>query len=507
MRRREKRGSRHSSDGPLTVGPACPAGRPWFWIAVSLAALGLRVVLVLARGSTIYTSDHDVFVRWGIQITDRGLLSVYDEPPPRWNLRERDTRSGAWRIKPRPIDPVCNYPPAAVYLLGVSGYVFRAVSADRLINTTASMLVFTSWSMIGDLLVAAGCAAIAALYHRAWVPRLVYVLMVLAPPLWWDSVIWGQMDTVLLAPCVWMLYALLRQRWLAAGLLWGLALSFKPQAVLLVPVWGYALLTARPAWRTVAGAVVAAATVMILALPFTLHSGWTWARLCYLDPVFQTFADQTTLRAFNLWYLDLLLTNSVDAGALYLGISKSTWGKVLLIAGLAGGLAWTWRRWRKDPRGLIVYAALSLLLFVMLPTKVHDRYLILALPFLVSAATFTRRLWPGLLLLTIVLMAQLSWPLWLPMARGIWSQEQASLSRRYEASVATQPAAVRERLPTLENIVAASEARYQQMLDKTLVTEWLFTLLGLLGAGLCVGGLATWRPPPAMARGRPDVAV
>ena len=42
-------------------------------------------------------------------------------------------------------------------LIDGSGFVFRAVSPERLINTVSSLLVFSSWAIVADVVLAAGC--------------------------------------------------------------------------------------------------------------------------------------------------------------------------------------------------------------------------------------------------------------------------------------------------------------------------------------------------------------
>lgn len=472
-----------------------------FWIGVTVLALLLRVGLILAPlvpsvptpvfAGMLYPGDHDDFVRWGIQATDRGVLTLYDEPPDRHDMRAWDKAKRRWNVGQRSFDRVCNYPPLSAYLLYTSGLAFRAISSDRLINTPASLGTFTAWSILGDFLVAAGCAALVALFRPGWAPRLTYLLVLLLPPLWWDSVVWAQTDSVLLAPAVWMLYAMLRRRWLVAGLLWGIALGLKPQAILFVPLWGLALVTTRPYWRVLAGGLVAAAALLVIALPFTLHSGWEWLRRSYVENLFSTYSHLTTLKAFNIWYLHLLLADSIDARAVWLGLTRGAWGKLFLLAGLAGGFVYAVRFWQHDRRALLLWTTLSLLLFVMLPTEVHERYLILALPFLGVVAALAWRAWPGLVLLLVVMMAQLSWPMWLRSGRGQWTEMQTSLVQQFSAQTATYPAGEDEKRQALQRVLAAHHERYREVHRATRAREWFFTLSALLGTALTIASLAT----------------
>lgn len=468
-------------------------------------ALLLRVFLIMAPAlpggppvpifaGMLYPGDHDDFVRWGMQATDRGLLTLYDEPPPRHDMRVWDRREQRWGITQRAVDRVCNYPPLSTYLLYLSGLVFKLVSPDRLINTPISLGLFTFWSVLGDFLLAWGCAALAARLRPGSAGPLTYAIMLLAPPFWWDSVIWAQTDSVLLAPAAWMLYAMLRGRWILAGVLWGLAFGLKPQAILFVPLWGYALLSTRPWWRPVVGGAVALAVLLIGASPFILHSGLAWLNRSYVENLFATYSHLTTLKAFNVWYLHLLLSDSLDATVRTLGLSRGMWGKLLLAAGLLAGLLYTWKRWRADRRGLILWTTLSLLLLVMLPTKVHERYLIVVLPFLGVAAARWARLWPSLILLVVVMMAQLSWPMWLRSGRGQWDEIRQDAINRYQVELARLPLELQRQAPDLEEYLAAQRAGYWRLRGRTAAREWTFTIMSLLGGTLVVAGLVSLRP-------------
>lgn len=192
--------------------PAAAAASPGLgWSlgpGLTLAALILRFALIPAS-YTVYTPDHDDFVRWGIQATDRGVLTLYDEGgPPRHPMRI--WRQGAWHEVERGLDRVCNYPPGSAYLLYGSGILFDAFSSDRLINTYTSRATFAVWAIIGDIVLAAGVAAIVGLYCSRMAKWSAYALLLFLPPFWWDSVVWGQMESVVLAPLVWMVYFMLR---------------------------------------------------------------------------------------------------------------------------------------------------------------------------------------------------------------------------------------------------------------------------------------------------------
>jgi hypothetical protein len=487
-----------------------------FWIVIPALALLFRVGLIVAPlwranplpvfAGMLYPGDHDDFVRWGMQATDRGVLTLYDEPPAPHDLRFWDKTNHRWNTGQRGFNRVCNYPPLSAYLLYASGLVFRAISRDRLINTPASLGTFEFWSILGDFLVAWGCAALVALFRPGWAARLTYALVLFLPPLWWDSIIWAQTDSILLAPAVWMVYLMLHRRWLLAGVLWGIAFGLKPQAILFIPLWGYALVTTRPYWRVLAGALAAAAVLFLVTLPFTLHSGWAWLVRSYIANLFAVYSNLTTLKAFNVWYLHLLLADSINAQAKWLGLTRGNWSKVLLLAALLATFVFTVRRWGQDRRGLVLWTVLSLLLFMMLPTEVHERYLILVLPFLGVAAALTWRMWPGLLLLLVVMMGQLSWPLWLRSGRGQWPELRDGIVQRFNEEIGTRQVSAEQKRQALEQVLARQYNSYRELHAQTAGREWTFTLCALAGSAAVLAAYLTLKPQPAPAAGKPRTA-
>ncbi len=462
------------------------------WLAVSVIALALRVALIPLSPRYGYYPDHDDFVRWGLQAADEGVLSLYDHAAPR--QLGQVWRGDKWRQSERTLDRLCNYPPLSAYLLWGSGKAFAALSDDRLINTTLSRAVFASWVIVGDFVLAWGCASLVAFCRPGRAGWWAYVIALLAPPLWWDSVVWGQVDTVALAPAVWMLRAMVARRWVWAGVAYGVLAALKPQAVLFVPVWALAVFGARPWHRPVLALVAAAAVFLLAGLPFTLHGGWTWLDSSYIENLLKAY-KATSKGAFNLWYVDLLSCDSLDAGRSWLGIEKDIWGKVFLLLGLGLSFVWMVLRWRQDRRGPVLWATLSLLLFVMLPTRVHERYLLWVLPFALVAALWWGRLWPAFVLLTVVATAQVTWPVWLKTAPGEWSQREKQARAGHALQVADVPESLRDTLPSLEDVLARGRERYVQDRAATVRYEWVFTILGLLGGAVTVASIISIKPP------------
>lgn len=458
-----------------------------FWVIALLGGLGLRVALLPLAPLYGYAWDHDDMVRWGIQAADHGLLTLYDVPAPRHNLRV--WQDGEWVVMQRTLDRLFSYPPLLVYPTYAAGKVHKWLSPERLINTVTSRAVFGAVSILSDILLAGGCAALARLLGSATAGRWAFALLLFAPPIWWDSSLWGQVDSVVLAPLVWMLWAMCSGRWHAAGVLFGAALMLKPQAIVFLPLWLLTLLTVRPPWRPLLALVVAALTITVVSLPFTWHGGLTWWRVSYVANL--TSHPATTLKAFNLWYADALLHETLDVNRRWWDLSMDAWGRALLSVALIAGFFGIVKRWGRRPDGLVVWSAIATLLGVMLPTRVHERYLLMALPFLIVAATLRRRLVVGFVALLIVATAQLTSTLWLHTDPGDWEKFVASARVQHEQTLATLPPAQRLQMPGFDQRIAPARQQYLAARAKTAPIEWTLVALALGGTVAFIGA-ALW---------------
>ena len=442
--------------------------------AALILGLGIRVAMICLSPRYGYIQDHDDLARWALQAADDGVLSLYDHPPKAAELQV--WIGDRWGIARHELDRLCNYPPLCVYLLDVSGHLLKAVRPDRLLNTMESRWAIGLWSFFFDAWLALGCARLVRAAGggdraRWWALMLAWV----APPFWLVSCLWGQVDTWVLAPMVWTVAEMVEGKWIAAGIYYAIAIGLKPQAAALIPVWGAALLMTRPFVKPVISGLVAVGATASLAIPFFLHSGGAWWTQSYQANLFEHSRGNTTLMAFNVWYLDCLVTGSVDETREWLGVAKSTWGQAGLSVALFAGLAWTLQRFKSDRRGLIFYATLVMLAFVMVPTRVHERFIVLVLPFLMASALVRWRGWIGLWLIMIVATAQSSWPQWLGTSAVDWEPFEKEQRTEFEKLPADK------RPADFEIYIKPYREDYTQRNSPKRPFEWIFAVLGVAG--------------------------
>nr|WP_223310016.1 hypothetical protein [Gordonia hankookensis] len=198
---------------------------------------------------------------------------------------------------------------------------------------------------------------------------LAFATMVFLPSVIANSAYWGQADAIYSAFALGGVYFLMRARhesyrWnsLWACGLFGLAISFKLQAVFVLPVLAWMLLRRRVPWYALTAIPV---VYLLLDVPALVAGApFQTALSVYLD---QTDSyQQLTLGAANLYQL---IPISGDA----------TWLAHLGIAAAAGVivvfLAWSvWKKPEVTPTSILVVATASSVIVPFLLPAMHDRY-------------------------------------------------------------------------------------------------------------------------------------
>lgn len=331
------------------------------------AGLLLRLPLI---GSLGYPPDIAYWKSWLSYATEFGI----------WNVYQLDLPGQA-------------YPPVMMILLYTLGSLYRLIlpaAGDSQLLTAVVKLP----AVIGDLAAAGLLAAIArrGVGERGLGPRGAATLLALHPAAIWLSSFWGQVDLLLGGLVVAAWWRILSRSPAAAGALLSLALFTKPQAMIILPA-AVALLTRRcggrgPARALAAGGIVAAA----LCLPF-VFAGYG-SKLVGIYTGAGNVYPYLSLSAFNPWGIVSRIVDPGgslvgDAGFLLPGVSPKRIGLVLFL----GATAWiAWRAWRTNNAGS-AWRLLTLqwFAFFLLPTQIHERYLVPGLAGFAALVAHDRR--------------------------------------------------------------------------------------------------------------------
>lgn len=434
--------------------------RLWMQLLIVLLVVGVggRLWLIHAGMKYGYNYDLPANVSMGLTAADHGLFNVYSvqrEDITSVDARRFDHRAGMWQEYEYKQPYLPNLPPVTMAVLWASASVVRAVDSEPVVNTFGTRLIMLIPVMLVELLLVWGVYRIGR--HIAGVRGGAVAAAVtwLLPPIVMDLGLWAQIDAWVMAPMVFGVYLMLRNRWLAAGAVCGLAVLVKPQGLLLGPVallgaWlierdGGRVALADYAKRVGLSLGGGLATMAVVSLPWMAADGMAWIDRTYITS-FDLF-PRTTLSALNFWYLSAVgeaaernYATHMDVAVTFAGLSRDDWGKVLtfgVMFVLAGLIAWRVRG-RGDAR-LMLFSGLWLWAVFLFPTRVHERYIVYCMPFVILAALSWRAMWPAVAALVILGSAEMTTHLWLRPSPDTFSRAARSIVAQVEAMPAGDP--------------------------------------------------------------------
>lgn len=315
--------------------------------ALLLAIAAVKFVLLPFFGG--YPNDISSYESWALQMAAQGPARIY--------------RSGYF----------LDYPPGYLYALWLMGIVASAVHAGG----AALKLIVQAPAMIFDF----ALAALVFVLMRRTAParpaaaRVALLLVALNPALLYDTVVWGQTDSVMAAILLLSAALALDDEFELAWALAAFGVLVKPQALMFVPVLGWWTMLRAPQWQWWRAAFAALVTAMVGVLPFQLGHPWYWIFDLYHSTA--AYYHETSVNAFNLIAL-LGGLRKPDSDTI-LGVPYFALGMSLL-APLYAFVGW--RLWReRTARGLLYASFAALFGFFMLAPRMHERYLYAALVF------------------------------------------------------------------------------------------------------------------------------
>lgn len=295
------------------------------------------------------------------------------------------------------------YPPVTMYGLALVGHVYQAAidpSFDREQALASAWLTLAVRLMALGMHLATGIVLFVFLSRAAspWQATAGAGLYLLNPGALWDVAVWGQPDSwhalfALLG--IWLLVA----HPFSGGAWLALAAMAKPQAWVLLPLAGAAVLRRagpRGAARALAGGGL---VVLLVSLPFLLAGRLREALT--LPGQISSVMPVASANAHNLWWLatagasPFVFDNERLGGPFALTYRQAA--LVLLLAALAFTL---WRAWSaRGPWELAALSAYSVHAWFSLTTAAHENHPFMIFPFLCLVAWRDRFLMAVLLVL------------------------------------------------------------------------------------------------------------
>lgn len=223
-----------------------------------------------------------------------------------------------------------------------------------------------------------------AVYQNTALKRkyLLLPLLLLSPALIGDSAFWGQLDTLTALLGTLALVLALRQSpsHFLPGFFFALAIGFKPIMILLAPVLIIVGYKQKILWSNTLIAVLVFFLTSFPAAPglnlfFFLKSKTLEQASTY---------PFRTINAFNFWNINNPLNLWPPDSASVFGISAHALGLILFII-LSSFLFLSWSRQKFNLSNSPQVAGMVFLIFYTFTTRMHERHLFFALPFLALA--------------------------------------------------------------------------------------------------------------------------
>ncbi len=269
-----------------------------------------------------------------------------------------------------------DYPPGYLYALWVVGIIAHAIGASG----DFYRVIIESPAIVADFTLA---LLMYAFVRRGSRPQWAFAAMLMValnPALLFDTVVWGQSDSVMAFVTLLSIVSILVEEYEIAWGLAAIAVLVKPQGLMMLPVLGVwtMLETDFATWLRSGVALLAVAIIGIA--PFQIGHEWNWIIKLYTSTA--AYYHETSVNAFNLVAL-LGGLRQPDSNTLA-GISYFTLGMSLL-APLYAYVAWIlWRG--RTPARLLFASFIAIFGFFMVAPRMHERYLYPAITLAVPLA-------------------------------------------------------------------------------------------------------------------------
>lgn len=350
------------------------------WLNTRKFYLGLAIAfalhLLLISFPIAFEIDMNLYKAWSIDIVKQGIGNFYGYSN-------------------------CDYPPAFLYVLWVIGKIYQLFDptfshSDSATEGLLLMQMIKLPSVLADIGAALLITQILKPHtteEKAYKLGLMYAFN---PLVLFVSAVWGQIDGLMTFLMLLAFYLLQQNHLIRAGILIAVMVIIKPQGLFLAPFLVFSQWFRQAWWKWGAIAIGSLVTVWLLVVPFYgVSTNGIVTPFLSLYQRLQRTADYynfASVNAFNGWgWANWERDYETFFGINFLGINYKVIGLVLLGILLVwlGVFLYQQRHFdsvRGDSlRGSSLVAATMLVGFFMLPTRMHERYMLYSLAFLAIA--------------------------------------------------------------------------------------------------------------------------
>lgn len=313
------------------------------WL-VFIFALATRLILATLPGMVI---DMNAWFAWAVRLNDIGFSKFYSDQ--------------IWT----------NYLPGYLYILAFLAFLKDLFS----INDRYFFYLLKIPAIIADLALAFFVFRLLA--KKGKLALLAAIAILFNPAFLFNSSIWGQIDSILTLFLFLSIYYLNLNNLIFSSIFIALALLVKPQAIALIPIYGFYLFKNSNLKTLVQLTIPGLAVIFFLSIPFFPSK----PLMGVFSLLFKMVGDYPfiSLYAYNFWGMVGFWISDSNT---WQSITYKNWSYLLVIS------YWLiiFYFYLKKRLSFISLSVLALLSFYFLPTRIHERYLYPALVFLIIFA-------------------------------------------------------------------------------------------------------------------------
>lgn len=263
-------------------------------------------------------------------------------------------------------DIFADYFPGYLYLLYILGKIFSLIS-PQYINTSIFEFTLKNITGIFDILTS---IFIYLLIKKGSATRWAILgafIYLCSPQIIFNSLVWGQVDSIPTFLIVFSLYFLKLQRWYMSSFIYALAVLVKPQSLIISPLLFLFYIYHLSPKKLQKNAAIFLTIIFIASFPF-----FTDNPLLGLINLFNKSTSvypYTSLFAFNIWAYIGFWENDLKyfANLTYQQIGFFTFVILLLLI--------LYRFVKNETANIYLALSLLILTFFLFPTRIHERYL------------------------------------------------------------------------------------------------------------------------------------
>jgi len=351
----------------------------------------LSLILRFAVSALNYYGDIDIyFLPWAKNILKFGFSGFYERNTLTANYQPLTLISFAselflYKIVFLPINNLLWY-----FNQNIPLFPSQLVHIWQNRNTVATFI--KGASIFADIFLALGLFKIASLMTKN--KKIILLILFSAlfnPAIIYNSSLWGQIDTIPLAFLVWSIYFIYKQKHLTSIVLLCLGLLSKQTIGIIIPV--YALLFWKYFSRKdkIKAFILGLIVFFVVFLPFSAkENNILFAYLTYLNLATKFGSSWLSAHAFNLWYLIFSPANISDTFSLFGKLTPRMLSSLLVISNTVFVLFILWKRRVKLEQTVFSIALVTMFMFLF-STRMHERHLLPAIPFLLLLSAINIR--------------------------------------------------------------------------------------------------------------------